>query len=316
MIQPGIIYDNPEDNITISGAKMSFSVNKEIQFGDEASITPDQSKKKRGRPKTKSLGDGTIMVTSDSDSELSNMMTNTPYNESYEETNNMLKSVIIQSDMMSSAINKDLADIRSSRTLKKKYDYISLLSSTSSALLGTKVTAIRELNKSITESHNLELKRTKELKLTQNEQDDDKRIMDMYNAFISTPMGVGPGMNFVPPSQELTYAPSGSIDLSFSGGEDTGYDKYLNNLSPAQNMMRYESNPNIKTVVRYDSNTGARSFDVIDLTTGASIPNASIPPALLLEDITIDLRNGIARNSNLDTTYPLIVTGNRTLEEY
>lgn len=313
MVQPGIIFDTPEDSLTLSGAKMSFSVNKEIQLTDDPSNISDKPKK-RGRPKTKTLGDGSMMVTSDSDSELSNVMTNTPYSESYAETNNMLKSVIMQSDMMASAINKDLADIRSSRTLKKKYDYVSLLSSTSSALLSTKVTAIRELNKSITDSHNLELRRTKELKLTENAQDDDKRIMDMYNAFISTPVGTG-AMNFIPPSQELTYIPHDSIDLSFSR-EDNGYDKYLSNLSPEANRMRYESDPNIKVVVKYWSDTGARAFDVIDLRTGASVDNMSTPDQMFLESINIDLRNGIARDTNLDITYPLVVIGSKTLEEY
>lgn len=311
MKQAGIIYEK-EDDINITGNKMSFSFNKEISLADDTIPTTNSETKKRGRPpKTKTLGDGSLMVPAESDKELPEYMTNVPYNDSYSETNNMLKSVIYQSDMMSNAINKDLTDIRSSKTLKKKYDYISLLSSTSSQLLGTKVTAIRELNKSITDSHNLELKRTKELKLNSMEQDDDKKISDLYNAFISTPMGVNSG--FIPQSREMTYVPAGGIDL---GSQEVGYEKYLSNISPEQNMMRYENNPNVKTVVKYWSDTGARAFDVIDLTTGASVNNVSLPDPLFLENLTIDVRNSIARDTNLDRTYPLVVIGNKNIAEY
>ena len=231
MVQPGIIYESEEDDIQITGKKMSFSVNKPIALTDDPSNFIDQPKKKKSKsPNVKTLSDGSKLVSGDDD--LPETMKNTPYHESYTETNNMLKSVIMQSDIMTNEISKDLSDIRSSKTLKKKYDYISMLASTSSTLLGTKVTAIRELNKSITDSHNLDLKRAKELKLV-NEQDDDNRIMDMYNAFISTPMGIN-AANFIPQSQEMNYVPSGSIDTSSS---DAGYVNYLNNLTPLSNPI-------------------------------------------------------------------------------
>lgn len=310
MVQPGIIYESEEDDIQLTGKKMSFSVNKPIALTDDPSNFIDQPKKKKSKtPNVKTLSDGSKVVSGDDD--LPETMKNTPYHESYTETNNMLKSVIMQSDIMTNEISKDLSDIRSSKTLKKKYDYISMLASTSSTLLGTKVTAIRELNKSITDSHNLDLKRAKELKLV-NEQDDDKRIMDMYNAFISTPMGIN-AANFIPQSHEMNYVPSGSIDTSSS---DAGYSNYLNNLTPQQNRMRYENDPNIKTVVKYYSETGARHFDVINMLTGESIDNIERPASMLLENITLDVRNGIARDTNLDVTYPLIVIGSHSLSEY
>ena len=310
MVTKGIIYESKEDDIKITGNKMSFSVNKEIPLTD-SNISVQESPKKKTSSK-KSVGDGLIVR---ADNDLPQTMTNTPYHESYAETNNMLKSVIYQSDAMSNDINKDLTEIRRSKTLKKKYDYISLLSSTSSALLGTKVTAIRELNKSITDSHNLELKRTKELKLSQAEEDDDKKISDLYNAFISTPIGINSG--FIPQSSELNYVPAGAMEIGATGmNTDIGYEKYLTGMTPEQNMMRYEKDPNVKTVVKYQSDTGARWFDVIDLRTGESIDNSSKPSAMLLENLTLDIRNGIARDTNLDITYPLVVIGNKTIQEY
>lgn len=309
----GIIYESKEDDIQITGSKMSFSVNKKIPLADSDTLIQESSPKKKSNSK-RSLSDGLIVH---ANNDLPQTMSNQPYHDSYNETNNMLKSVIYQSDAMSNDINKDLNDIRRSKTLKKKYDYISLLSSTSSALLGTKVTAIRELNKSITDSHNLELKRTKELKLTQAEEDDDKRISDLYNAFISTPIGVGGAANFIPQSSELNYVPSGAIEIGATGANgDIGYEKYLNNMTPEQNMMRFENDPNVKTVVKYQSDTGARWFDVIDLRTGESIDNTSKPSPMLLENLTLDVRNSIARDTNLDITYPLVVIGNKNIQEY
>ncbi len=284
----------------------------------------DNLPKKRGRPKkditaTKRLSDGSEIVLANE--ELPTYQSNTPYGESYSETNNMLKSAIIQADMMTGDIARDLTDIRLSKTLRKKYDYISLLSGTSSTLLSTKVSAIRELNKTITDCHNLELKRYKDLKLAENEQDDDKRMMDMYNAFISTPVGGGMGMSpmtgqFIPPSSDLTLGGIPNIIRANIDNSDAGYLNYVNHMSPEQNLMRYENNPNVKTVVVYDQSTGRRWFDVINIMTGESIPNVSRPDQMFLEDTTIDLRNKIARNTNLDTTYPLVVQGNAVAFEY
>lgn len=290
---------------------------------DEGS-TDSLPKAKRGRPRkdatpTKRLSDGTEIILANE--KLETYQSNTPYGESYSETNNMLKSAIIQADMMTGDIARDLTDIRLSKTLRKKYDYISLLSGTSSTLLSTKVSAIRELNKTITDCHNLELKRYKDLRLAENEQDDDKRMMDMYNAFISTPVGGGMGMspvagNFIPQSSDLTLGGMPNIIRANIDNSDAGYLNYVNNMSPEQNLMRYENNPNVKTVVVYDQSSGRRWFDVINIMTGESIPNVSRPDQMFLEDTTIDLRNKIARNTNLDTTYPLVVQGNPVAFEY
>jgi len=319
------IQQRPPEEIN-GKVKMNFFnlVNNPINIPMDVESTDSLSKPKRGRPKkdatsqTKRLSDGSEIILANED--LPAYQSNVPYGESYQDTNNMLKSAIIQTDMMSNDIAKDLSDIRLSKTLRKKYDYVSLLAGTSSTLLSTKVSAIRELNKTITDCHNLELKRYKDLKLSANEQDDDKRMMDMYNAFISTPVGGG-GMspvagNFIPQSSELTLGGMPNIVRANLDNSDAGYLNYVNTLSPEQNLMRYEGNPNVKTVVIYDQSTGRRWFDVINILTGESVPNVSRPDQMFLEDTTIDLRNKIARNTNLDTTYPLIVQGNAAAYEY
>ena len=141
----------------------------------------------------------------------------------------------------------------------------------------------------------------------------------MYNAFISTPVGFNGATGFNVPSGVDMTMPAGvqsMVRADLSDG-DVGYNNYMSSMSPEQNRMRLEDNPNIQTVVVYNQETGARWFDVIDSQTGASVPNITKPSDFLLEDTTIDVRNGIARNTNLDTTYPLMTIGNnQSIMEY
>ena len=90
---------------------------------------------------------------------------------------------------------------------------------------------------------------------------------------------------------------------------DPGYQNFLSNMTPEQNAMRYEDNPNVKTVVVYDQSNGRKWFDVIDTSTGASIPNVPRPDDFLLDDTRPDLSNMVARNANINVTYPLVVVG-------
>ena len=68
------------------------------------------------------------------------------YARSYEETNSLIKSAIYQADELSSEIKKDIEDVRSSKTIKNKYTYLTNLTASASSLLMTKIGAIKELN--------------------------------------------------------------------------------------------------------------------------------------------------------------------------
>ena len=194
------------------------------------------------------------------------------------------------------------------KTIKKKYEYISELAGTSGSLLSTKVTAIRELNKSITDAANLEIRMARETKET--EETDDKRIMDMYNAFINTPIG----------SYAAPTAPS-NIDMVLGNGgitinpmtptgdvqtDDLGFNQYMNNLSPEQRKIQLEGQ-NIKTVVVFDPETGGRYFDNFNLDTNEPVPGLPLPEAQFLDELNINMNTGVARNSNLNITYPVVV---------
>ena len=275
-------------------------------------------KKKRGRPKTKTLQDGTTYVSNDN-KDLPLHQSNEPYLETYNETTGLLRGAVSQIDVLQAETSKDLQDIRGSKTLRKKYDYISLLTGSMSTLISTKVTAVREINKVITDSHNLEMKRIKDLKMGSDDQDDDKKLMDMYNAFVSTPVGIqasplGPSITDI-----TMYGNPGVVRNEMMQDPNVGFQSYAQNLTANQNMMRLEGNPNIKTVVVLDQSTGNLFFDVVDKVTGQSIPNTEKPdPMFLLEEqgLKLDLQNGIARNNNLDRTYDLIIVGNNIMREY
>lgn len=322
----GYKNEPPKDEYTNYLTFGSLSEDKGVPMADITpigeSLQPDEIKPRRGRPKgstnKKKLSDGNEIILADESSEsydntLPMYQSNTSYIESYGETNNLLRTSIGQIDQLQSELKGELDNVRASKTLKRKYDYISTLSSTASALISTKVSVIKEMNKVITDSHTLDLKRMKDLKVTENQVDDDKRIMDMYQAFITTPVGNGPALG--PSMNDITLMTGVNNMVRADLGQDS-YDTYSQNVSATQNMMRLEQNPDIKTVVVYDASTGRRWFDVMNVRTGDSVPNVNKPDAMFLEDTTIDVRNQIARNTNLDITYPLIVINNTNLTEY
>lgn len=229
------------------------------------------------------------------------------YYDRYAKTNALLDQTIFEIDDLNSAVKKELKAITASKTLKKKFEYISELAGTSGSLLNTKVTAIRELNKSISDSANLEIKMAKENK--EAEETDDKRIMDMYNAFINTPIGSYAGP-IAPSAPDVLMGNSGTSILPTADGQfqtdDLGYNQYMNNLTPEQRKIQLEGQ-NVKLCVVFDPDTGYRYFDNVDMDTNQSVPGLPLPEAHFLDDLNINMNTGIARNTNLNLTYPVVI---------
>lgn len=244
------------------------------------------------------------------------MQTNEPYINTYNETQNLLKGTIYQIDVLSNDVKGEMDAIKNSKTIKGKYKYIADLAVTQGSLISAKISAIREMNSVITNAHNLEMKRTKDLKIDSSV-DDDKRMMDLYNAFIKTPVGGNQfpqGYSPLGPSIMDITMPSNSEQIMRADvgvSDDAAYQQYLSNMTPEQNRMRLERDPNIKTVVVYNQETGARAFDVIDLRTGQSVPNVAKPDPFLLDNMNINIRTGTARNSDANLDFGLVVVGNR-----
>ena len=109
------------------------------------------------------------------------------YLQSFGKTNAMLEMAIAQTDELSAEVKEDIDTIRSSKTLKNKYTYITNLTASSASLISTKIAAIKEINSTISQSHKLELDRMKSIKASEKEQNDDGRMMDFYKAFLNTP---------------------------------------------------------------------------------------------------------------------------------
>ena len=288
------------------GVNFSFFTSDDAAFIATIDNTPTE-KKKKSKAKTVEV------VPSIHEANAKPGVIDVDYSSTYGETTGLLRGAIIQADQMASEIQDDLDAVRGSKTLKGKYTYITNLTSAKASILSTKIAAIREMNSSITQSHNLELNRMKALKLDQKNENDDMRIMDIYSAFVNQPVGV-----YTPPTaniQDLTLgvnSPNGAVS-----GVEMISPSQAGTLTPEQNRMRMESNPNIQTVVRYDQSTGQRSFDVIDTSTGMSVPNYPRPDNFLLEDTTIDIHSGIARNRNVNNVWPLILVGsNNFVTEY
>lgn len=290
----------------------------------EPQIIVDDGKKKRGRPRKGQASStdlfsspshmvqaGESFITTDDKRELSLMESTEPIEKKYAETNNILRSAIMQLDSSMAQVQEDIDYVRHAKTLRNKYQYLSLLQGSMGTMIANKISAARELNNTISKCNDFEMKRYKENKASASNIDDDQRVMEMYKAFVNTPVSSNPFPNV---SQ---MAVSGSPVMATAlGNQDDNFTNYMNNMTPAQQTMYLEGNPNIQQVVVYNQETGARYFDVIDMTTGQSVPNAEKHDVMFLEDVTIDLKNKVARNVNIGETYPLVVIGEPIMQEY
>ena len=305
--------ESETSNVGMSrGVNLSFFTKGDVSVDNPTTVnepTTTSTGKKRGRPRKESTEN--IVRVDDSNPDLSYTQTNVPYVKSFEETNNMLKASIYQIDALSAEVRGELENVRNSKTLKGRYTYISDLSSTASSLLTTKISAIREMNKTINDSHNLDLKRMQALKLERSQENDDMQIQALYNAYINTPIS-SDSFNPLAYDSKAAMMPTSMSNIVRADvmGNDDGYNNYMNNVTPEQNRMLLEGDPNIKTVVVYDqSNPNNRYFDVIDTRTGQSVPNYPRPDQLFMEDTVINPLTGLARNSNIDATWPVVVIG-------
>lgn len=251
-----------------------------------------------------------------------------PYMDKYKETNNLLKTAIAQLDIGLSEMQNDMTMLRSNKTMRNKYQSMSMIQKNMGDFLGNKINAIKELNNIISKCNDLELKRAKDLKEL-DAQDDDKRIMDLYNAMISMPVGGQTGMGgfatpLGPNTFEMTYAgnphsatPNVITSIDGQSQGDIGFMNYLQNKTPAQNMMSLDSNPNIQQVVVHNRATGQSYFEIMDMSTMTPVPNTDKYDNSFLEDTHLDFINNIATNVNIGESYPIVqVGGDPILNEY
>ena len=313
------LESNSSPNVDIKSMDFSSLID-----GDNNSISrteiqdvPTEEKKKRGRPK-KEIPAGAIAVPSTR--ELGLMESNVPIINSYKENQEQLKSTVNAIDMMTVQIEQDIQAVRAARTLKKKYDYICELSSVAGSLMSNRISAIKEINNTITNAHRLEMERNKQMKASEVAQDDDKMLMDMYRAYVNTPIGTIPNMPTIAVNQAALNAHTLGVPITAPNTVMTdnseGFNAFINTPSPELAAVRMEQNPNIKVVVVYNQETHEKFFDAQDLSTGQSIAGIPLPDPSLLDGVIPDIRNGIAKNINAGLTYPLRLIGTRKFDEY
>jgi hypothetical protein len=256
------------------------------------------------------------------------------YADTYQDTNMLLHQTIGQLDIVSAEMKEELDKIMASRTMKGRHLAIGNVSKSLSDMLSTKVQAIKELNNSIKAVNDMEYRRAKDNRSFESSQGDDKAIMDLYNAFIQAPVSanipstgayslIGPnttdvmfGANSMGSGNEVLAA-DGSVIAYTNGGnvdQNAMLNNYLSNLTPEQNAMINEGKT--ETVVVYDKATGAKSFQVVDSVTMQPVPNMPLPDPMFLSDTIVDVRRKVARNTNLNKVYKVIVTNEDKVSEY
>ena len=241
----------------------------------------------------------------------------------YAETTMMLRDTLAQIDSVNRELVQEFNSIKNNRTLKNKHNVMIGLSENIGSFIGNRISAIREINSSISKSNDLDYKKYKDIQAANSQMNDDKYIADMYKAFLNNPQ-MQPTMleNNMPPIDQSIVG-SGIVRASitennFANGNftDVGYMNYIANQTPEQNLMHYEGNPDVKQVVVYDASTGYKTFQMMNMKTGEAMPNLPTYDQMFMEDTTLDLDQGIARNLNLNETFPLIVLNDNITSNY
>lgn len=272
----------------------------------EQPVVNNDSEKKTRKPRSPKKKESGDVVTVDT-----TPIVESSYISSYDETNTIIRQTVAQLDTLAGELKHDIDTMRNTKSIQKKYDYLNGMNANMASLLSTKINAIKEMNNSINKSNELDYRKSKDMQVIAS-QDQDKAIFDLYNAYVSMPGGDTSRFNQI--AQNLLVTNTG-VDVYdtispvvTTNGEvvDPGYQKYLETMTPEQKLMRYESNPNVQQCVLWDSNTGAKRFAMIDFETNKEIPGVPVHGEVVMEDTTIDERNGIARNVHINETYPLI----------
>lgn len=309
------VEETPSITFNVQGAFPSLN-DDNVSFKLSTSPEPEKKKEKK-KVKPASLNNVVTGTISDPVFQKDEMLTtDKPYETKYSETTAMLKGAIVQLDGLLVETLGDANEVRKSKTLKRKWDILPLMNNNAGNIISNKISAIREINNTISKCNDLELKRMKDMNLAAAaNENSDKKIMDMYNAFVSMPTG-----DAVMPNNLQNVAQSLSmgnvVTGTIIGDDEAAYQNYVANLNPAQRLSMYESNPDIKQVVVYNQQTGARYFEVMDMGTGQVVPGVDKHDSMFLEGTTLDLENKIARNIDLGETYPIVIVGEPVMNMY
>ena len=305
-----------------------FTVQDLVQQGDEdINVITETAPKKRGpgRPsKNSDANSYTDIVVADHGKKEKSL--EKQYEKGYFDNAKMLYGAIAQTEQVYQDINEELIKFRTNKAYggRSRIDAMSNYMNTQVSLINTKITAVRELNNIRSKINDLVMKKEQQLKDT-GDDNSDKAIMDAYYALVNA-QRYG-----LPPIQRPLDNTSINTGINLRGtpiqstgiitavanqdNADNSFQEYQNNLDPTKKRMIADKDPNIKTVVVYDQNSGNKYFDVINVSTGTTVPGVERPGEFLLDNMRVDINNGIAVNSNTNMTFPLVIIGTRASDE-
>lgn len=325
--QPPMQPQVQEPGITITmGSNSSIGLgpdkdpNVDMTIKTEVPITTEP-KKKRGRPRKNEVESvkSSDIIKADKKTEVGEII-DTPTSYSYAETTNMLKDTLLQIDVLNSELMEEFESVKRSRTMKNKYNTLVGLSQNVGTLLNNKISAIREINSSINKSNDLDYKKAKDRAQSEAAVNDDKYIADLFTSFVSQPQNQQVYQQPQLPQMNPSLMGSSIIRANISDSSvpiDESYLNYMSNLTPEQNLMRYENDPNVKQVVVYDQASGNKFFQIMNVVTGEVIPNVEpYDTEMFMPDTTIDLNTRTAKNLNLNETFPVIVINETVASQY
>lgn len=235
---------------------------------------------------------------------------------------NLIAGVLGQTEQLYQSVEDQLKFYKDNKSAggKTRNMVMAELQNTQVSIINTKLAAIREMNNIRNKINDLNMKHDQIMKDT-GEENSDKAVMESYYALINAPRyglptfnqplhpaSINTGINL-----QGNIVPTSNTPIVTTVANNTSQSSP--NLTPIQQRMIMEKNPNVKTVVVYNQSTGNKWFDVIDVTTGNSVPNIPRPAQFLLDDMIPDFRNGIASNSNANMSFPLVLQGTRAIDE-
>ena len=312
------MYDTP--TITTNNSSFKFNIKSDPNQVTSSDIHVDEpivpDSRKRGRPSKKdnslpaTTASSAIVRSSDKEGPLSGAVENIPTAYTYMETTAMLHNALAQIDSISGELMNEFEMVRANRAIKNKYGILNGLSENIGALISNKISAIKEINNSISKSNDLDYKRYKDNK-DQLNQNDDKYISDLYTSFLNN--NNNPQVMNMPRMDAGIYGSSGIVRADLGGSSNLGnmqYTNYIANVTPEERLMLLEGNNNIRQAMVYDPSTGNRAFQYFDFTNPANpIPQPGLPvySDILLNEFTIDLANRKAKSTNLKETMDLVI---------
>ena len=290
-----------------------FTVVKDGSAANPIPIINDPEPKKKSSKKKKNDDSNTTAIAKSDNSEKVTpaSVEDAPTSYTYMETTGMLRETLGQIDTLNSELMQEFQMVRNNRTMKNKYNVLVGLSENVGSLIGNKISAIREINSSISKSNELDYKKLKDIKSAQAALDDDKYIADLYKSAMAQP-NMAP-VSPVFPQVDASIFGSGIVraqtpfEMNNGMAVDTSYLNYQSRLTPEQNSWRFEDNPAVQQVLVMDDSTGNKFFQYMNTQTGEVIPNMPTYDENIVADCTVDRDRMVAKNTNLNQIFPLVI---------